>query len=245
MSIKAMTAVWEHSTQKEGSLLILLALADFAHDDGSGAFPSVATLAKKARMSERNTQYCLRRLEQAGEIVREGTHHSGAVIWRLVLPSIRGANIAGVQDLQGCNLEQGGVQFATQRGAMVAPKPLVTVKEPSESTRVSKARRKTSLPEGYQPDGMGWALARERGWGDARIEDEIVAFCAHHEKEATLSASWAASWRTWVLNGRRFDARDTARASPNGRVRSEERRPSIPSVEDVFKRQRPAGEVRR
>jgi hypothetical protein len=34
MSIKVMSQVWEHSTRKGTRLLLLLALADFANDEG-------------------------------------------------------------------------------------------------------------------------------------------------------------------------------------------------------------------
>jgi hypothetical protein len=34
MSIRVMTKVWDHSTQKGSTLLLLLALADHAADDG-------------------------------------------------------------------------------------------------------------------------------------------------------------------------------------------------------------------
>jgi hypothetical protein len=122
-----MTAVWEHSPQKEGSLLILLALADFAHDDGAGAFPSIKTLAHKARMSERNAQYCLRRLEAAGEIEKQGFHTSGATIWRVVLPVQGGANIAGANIAPGAIDDTLGVQVMHRGGATSCT---LTVNEP-------------------------------------------------------------------------------------------------------------------
>ena len=36
MSIKVQSHVWEHSPAKGGELLILLAIADFADDNGEG-----------------------------------------------------------------------------------------------------------------------------------------------------------------------------------------------------------------
>ena len=67
MSVAVMTKVWDTSLAAEGCLLVLLAIADFADDDGR-AFPSVPKLAKKARLSERQTQCALRRLEEIGEL---------------------------------------------------------------------------------------------------------------------------------------------------------------------------------
>jgi hypothetical protein len=51
-------------------LLVLLALADFADDEGL-CFPRISTIAKKARLSERSVQDALCKLEAIGEIRRE------------------------------------------------------------------------------------------------------------------------------------------------------------------------------
>ena len=67
MSIKIMVHVWEHSKQRSTNLLMLLAIADMANDDGD-CWPSVGHLAKKTRMSDRNTQKILRKLEVDKEI---------------------------------------------------------------------------------------------------------------------------------------------------------------------------------
>lgn len=69
MSIKTMTRVWEHSKQESSALLLLLALADFADDDGF-CWPDEPTLAKKSRGSVRNTRRLLIKLEAEQEIVR-------------------------------------------------------------------------------------------------------------------------------------------------------------------------------
>lgn len=68
MSIKVMSRVWECSRHKGSELLLLLAIADFADDRGTNAYPSTETLAKKVRLSERSVQYLLRKLESSGEL---------------------------------------------------------------------------------------------------------------------------------------------------------------------------------
>lgn len=52
MSIKIMTLVWDKSPLKGTELLILLALADMANDDGV-CWPSYDTIAQRARVSRR------------------------------------------------------------------------------------------------------------------------------------------------------------------------------------------------
>lgn len=63
-----MSHVWEHSKQKNTRLLLLLAIADNANDNGF-AWPSQATLAKKTRMTKRNVQLLSEKLEDAGELI--------------------------------------------------------------------------------------------------------------------------------------------------------------------------------
>ncbi len=62
MSIRVMSRVWDISKAEGAKLLILLALADRADEEGI-CWPSVAYLALKARISERQAQRLLRELE--------------------------------------------------------------------------------------------------------------------------------------------------------------------------------------
>ena len=84
MSIKVSTYVWEHSTHKGTALLLMLAIADHAHDDGAGAYPSIATLARKARTTPRNVKLLLPRLEESGELdVRRNKGPHGVNLYRV------------------------------------------------------------------------------------------------------------------------------------------------------------------
>lgn len=66
MSIRMMNDVWKYAPAKGSELLLLLAIADFADDDGGNAWPSMATLAKKTRLGERNVRYIVKELEDRG-----------------------------------------------------------------------------------------------------------------------------------------------------------------------------------
>jgi hypothetical protein len=78
VSIKVQSYVWEHSKAKGSALLLLLAIADQAHDDGKGAYPGLERLANKCRQTVRNTQILIRKLEEIGELgVSYGTGPHG------------------------------------------------------------------------------------------------------------------------------------------------------------------------
>ena len=68
MSIKCTSRVWDHSAASGTELLVLLAISDHAHEDGTGAYPSVDTLATKCKISRRSVQRYLKNLSENGEL---------------------------------------------------------------------------------------------------------------------------------------------------------------------------------
>jgi Helix-turn-helix domain len=89
MSFIASNAVWSHSKQKSGRLIVLLKLADFANDQGI-SWPAVSTLAKYARISERHVQRCLEKLQRDGEL--KVIHNGGpksSNLYKICLPLIK------------------------------------------------------------------------------------------------------------------------------------------------------------
>lgn len=69
MSIKVMSWVWDHSDASGSELLLLLAIADQANDDGRDAWPSIKTLAQRTRLDERTVRRVLKRLARSGHII--------------------------------------------------------------------------------------------------------------------------------------------------------------------------------
>ncbi|MPY80872.1 MAG: hypothetical protein GEV04_21030 [Actinophytocola sp.] len=69
MSIKVMTWVWDHSPAVGTELLMLLAIADHASDNGRDAWPSIKTLARRTRLGERTVQRVLKRLADEGRLI--------------------------------------------------------------------------------------------------------------------------------------------------------------------------------
>lgn len=71
MSYRCIARVLQHSRQTGNAKLLLVAIAEFSNDDGSGATPSIATLACIIGTGERNVQLLLRKLEHADELMCE------------------------------------------------------------------------------------------------------------------------------------------------------------------------------
>lgn len=70
MSVIIMGQVWKHAPFDKSKLLVLLALADHADDDGV-CWPSIETIAVKARCSVSWVYEALNELERAGWVRRE------------------------------------------------------------------------------------------------------------------------------------------------------------------------------
>ena len=76
MSIRVMSEVWKTKlpiTEK----MVLLVIADHASDDGTEAWPSQATIAKKASISIRTVQRCVNSLQSQG-FLRMEKHAGGS-----------------------------------------------------------------------------------------------------------------------------------------------------------------------
>jgi hypothetical protein len=121
MSVEAIT--WAFATEQPtlGTRLVLLALADHAgrrgDDEKMVAWPSVATLARKARLSKRATQYALRSLAEMGLIEQADYSPKGTAIYELRM---------GVQNLHPTH--SGGEASFTGGVQPASPEPSI---EPS------------------------------------------------------------------------------------------------------------------
>lgn len=152
MSIRAMSRVWAASRQKGSALLLLLAIADFADDDGGNAFPSIATLAQKTRMSRRSVQLLVRKLAATGELhVRSAAGRKGVNVYEIRGPW--GANFAppGVEETAA-----GGAQDVPSAGAQ-SLRPLNG--RPAQSVARGGA---TGCAGGAQPVAPEPSLNRQR-----------------------------------------------------------------------------------
>lgn len=78
MSVELMGRVWRCGAYPTVQKMVLLALADHGHDDGSSIWPSVGALAAKTGASPRTVQYALRDFEADGVLVLVGLAPRGA-----------------------------------------------------------------------------------------------------------------------------------------------------------------------
>lgn len=97
MSIRIMSAVFARYPAGGNELVLALALADYAHDDGTHIFPHVDELAGKTRLGVRTVQYLLRKMQDAGWLIKCGAGHGGrgrSVTYRISVDWLKGADLA-------------------------------------------------------------------------------------------------------------------------------------------------------
>lgn len=91
MSISIMSQLWASKRASGGSLLVLLALADSASDEGL-AWISVPTIAAKARLTDRHVRRLLVDLVASGALEEIGPHpdrrYRGAIVYRLQVANV-------------------------------------------------------------------------------------------------------------------------------------------------------------
>lgn len=108
-----MGIVWDHFPEGGSILLTMLALADHSHDDGSRVFPSIPSLARKTRQSERTVQYQRRKIEEMGWLLPVSNEQGGrgkATEYRIPIEDL-------VARFQSSEPERG----REEKGAKVAP----------------------------------------------------------------------------------------------------------------------------
>jgi biotin operon repressor len=119
MSIKAMNWVWEQGRAEGSDRLVLLALADFADDNGD-CFGSWETMSRKTRLGRSTIARSVKRLKESGELIEiEQSRVVGgrnmATVWRIPVKGGCQAEKREVseEDVGGVKLGPGGCQAGT------------------------------------------------------------------------------------------------------------------------------------
>lgn len=202
MSVRIMSRVWDYSAHDGTELLMLLAIADFADDEGR-AYPAVGTLATKCRMSPRNANLLLAKLRESGELeVSIGTGPRGTNSYRIRQPA---APLKSPSPLKPASTPE----------ALFTPEAPFTLKPstpPPEAGFPKPLKPASDKPSMNHQEPSSTSARRTRRTGTPPV-GEIVA--AYHEALPTLprvkvldskkrKASIAMFW-AWVLTSKKSD----------------------------------------
>lgn len=190
--------VWAYAPVKSGELVVLLALADNAHDDGGGSYPSRQHLCNKSRMKDRQVQYCLNSLEKKGLVARQGVLRNGrTIVWRVIMQtdpakcavsqSTAVGSCSGLQSLEP-ELNRPSSQGAGK--LTISGKPVKsdvwarTIKALDEFNRQTNRSLGSTTGTGEPSESAKRIYARLAKWPDL-TEDQISSMIRR-----TLSSKW-------------------------------------------------------
>lgn len=193
MSVRVMSLVWSIDLQASQKI-VLLALADCANDEGM-AWPSIATIARKASKSERTVQGMVAELEKAGHLTREQVPGRGCRYFIHPRKICTPAKSAPPQKLRK------PPQNLHPTPAKSAPNPSLNHQEPS------KQKQARELSDDWRPGT--WPIGSKcravvDGWPPGELETQLEHFTAHHRAKGSKFKDWDAAWKTWVLGSRNF-----------------------------------------
>jgi hypothetical protein len=216
MSVRVSQSVWQRSKQSGERLLVLLALADWADDRGR-AWPTLAMLMRKTRLTDRGVQKMLNDLIASGELVIErGGGRGRRNQYQITLADTPNA----VRGLDAENPEQysANERAKSGRASIHMIRQIYRGQNPERGSGFKSARSsrcKTPIPDDF-------SLTPERREMLASLHLDAEAFFAHFRDQATAQdyryREWDAALRVWARKESR-DPRSRFRVTPPARPR--------------------------
>jgi hypothetical protein len=183
MSIKLMAAVWEDEQLDQAETLTMLALADWANDQGK-CWPSLKQLVRKTRLSERGLREIIKRLVEQEVLVKEDVAGKGTNYFvkpRHYVPPRHEMPLAP----------------EAAKPARGAANTSITTNKTSRAKALSvRATAIEDQANGFKTDSISW-VRNQMGWSytDASIEfDRFVDNAKQHDRSYK---DWRAAWRNW------------------------------------------------
>jgi hypothetical protein len=233
MSIKIMQEAWEHAPVDQGTLLVLLALADNADEGSRTCFPGIhETIAPKTRLSPRQVKRCLAELSAAGIIeVRRNASPVRTNLYRIEpVSKWRSAISSPPEPIPEVTFATGRSDtHVTSEVTPMSPEPSVTVSEPSvlcareQLTLLSESQPPTKIERFDEfwkvyPKKVAKPAAR-KAWDKAvrKVDPQvIIAAAARYARSDQVERGFAKHPQGW-LNDERWtdgDLPPAARSQP-------------------------------
>jgi hypothetical protein len=216
MSVRITSRVWAISKHGGTELLMLLAIADFADHDGR-AYPSVSTLARWCRMTDRNAVNLLAKLRDGGELeIQRNAGPRGTNRYRIVLADAQGVKrtsspstrphlkLASPLDPEAGFTPEAhdtlkpGVAGGEVQGRKplkpASPEPSLNRQEPPERVRARTSRQaKVPLPAAFAISDQVRAWAKAKGFD--RLEAHREYFVLKAAANGYMYVDWDAAFK--------------------------------------------------
>ena len=205
MSVRWITQVWEGSPYRGERLLLHLALADFANDEGT-CFPSQRTLARKARCTEGFVRLAIKDMMESGllEIERAAHGRGNTALYRLKPVTVKPVSVKPVSP-----------EAETRFPDEIAPITR-TVMEPSNTDADFEVFWK-AYPRRVAKVEARKAFAKVMGGRDAPPLDKLLEAVTRYA-QAHTDLKYVAHPATWLRQGRWADDIETPATPAQRRI---------------------------
>jgi len=203
-----MSAVWDKAPVSGAELLLLLAMADHANDEGY-LHPTPAALAKKARVARETAWRAISRFEKAGLLVRAGVTERGLPAWRMDLEALPRLEKSVTTDHATVTSDHATVttdHVTTNHGVTTdhaerddrSRRARSDTGNRQRTVRVARTRaRPTPIPDDFSVSDEMRAWAKSRGiLGNLNRETE--RFADWWKGSGKTKSDWVATWRNWI-----------------------------------------------
>jgi hypothetical protein len=223
---------------------LTFAISQFINRGTLEAWPGQDTLAGIIGVSERTVRNALAELVARGHLEvtpGHGPKNPNRYRWRIKNGNESGAEKRKqASSFKDGNEETGflfsepdeeisdtkrGRKLPHKRGSQLPTNHLIEPSdEPSEGVAPqrsngnrSRGRRRpsTAWPDGFHlDDDLADHAVQKAGWDHGRAFAEFERFENYHRSKGSVFANWRSAWRTWILNGIKFDRERAANQGP-------------------------------
>jgi len=198
MSVEAITVVLHHSQARGAAKLVLLGVANHINPDNDGAWPSQATLAKYANVSDRAVRTAIDQLVELGELAVEvgggqaPSQYKPNRYWlKLRCPDLCDGTIAHRRRVEVSDVRvevfdnQGGSTLPANRNRTIK-------KELTKGTRLRDDWKPT-------PEMLAWASQKFPGVDIELATENFIDYWTSKPTNAT-KLDWTRTWQVWIRN---------------------------------------------
>ena len=222
MSIEAMVGVLNHSKAQGAAHIVLLNIAN--HQGEQGAWPSIPTLARLAKVSDRRVQQILNELVEMGELSIDaraagyGSVKTNRYWVTLTCPATCDGSFA--------HREVKSVSDSGEVGFTVGVKPVsqsgevgftqTNIEPIKESVKEPLAKKPQLLNESWLPDDrlIGMFVTK---WPLLNMSEQTEAFKLHHMAKGSKMADWGLAYQKWMNQAQKWAA-DKQPATPSRKI---------------------------
>jgi hypothetical protein len=223
MSIEAMVGALNHSKAQGAAHIVLLNIAN--HQGEQGAWPSIPTLARLAKVSDRRVQQILNELVDMGELKIDaraagyGSIKTNRYWVTISCPAtcdgtfahrvVKSVSLGGEADFTG------GVKPVSLAGEVDFTQNNIEPKK--EPVKEPLAKKPQLLKDDWLPDQRLVEMFSTK-WPLLNMGEQTEAFKLHHMAKGSKMADWSLAYQKWMNQAQKWAAEKQPAEKPRPKI---------------------------